>query len=325
MKNLSKLAKTSLCTLTLSLATFSAFATPTVYAPTACNTNDFLITSMTRSDGTGGSIALPPTGNLGGTNGLAATKCVGLVDGNSSGGTLQSPSPNLGWRGDGFMNGGVDGQGNTRLTGDEFITVNSPLQALKDPNKAVDPGWIHLGQIDGGAAAVDGARNMVADDVGVGETAFNLGSMVQFSLRTDGTWTFTTAADIVQQLKDKGFNNRTYFDQFAIVAKQADHTTSNDGTSGGGWAVYDFNFADLLAQALTQGPAPFDLSVPYSFSGVWNLTEFTGNGLSFSHMDIWARDPIGTNSVPVPGTVLLVGLGLLALGYSRKKATAAQA
>jgi hypothetical protein len=129
-------------------------------------------------------------------------------------------------------------------------------------------------------------------------------------MNSGGTWSLKTEANIAELLAAAGLFDRSYFDHLAFVVKAGSGANDKEG----GWAIYDFDFNKLL---LASGNA-FDLTQPYSFTGTWNMDDFDGKAIS--HMSVWARDPISVNSVPVPGTMFLVGLGLLALGYGRKKA-----
>lgn len=258
-----------LAALSFSVASFSASAA-------TCTVDSFTITSATIS-GTSLTANFNP--------GINATRCYGVIGGNDeSGGTL-NPDPNLGWLGDGLLNG----EGNL-VSPTQFITADQ-LQALEDPTKPVDPGWIMLGYFDGDSGSLTTSTK-----------PFDLTEVLTLEFNANGTWSLTTVANIVEILEQK-LPNRTYFDHLAFTIK------SGNENSGGGWAIYDFDFNKI------QG---FDLTTPYSFTGTWNTDDFGGKDIS--HLSIWARDPITPNKVPLPGTLLLIGAGLMALGFSRRKA-----
>ncbi|PKO87327.1 MAG: hypothetical protein CVU18_11075 [Betaproteobacteria bacterium HGW-Betaproteobacteria-12] len=269
----------------LAIASLGVFSL-TAQAAT-CTNDSFVITTMTSSvDAT--SVLLPP-------GGIQSTSCYGVIAGNDAqGGTLE-PNPNLGYLNDGLLNG----EGG-KISPTQFISA-SQLQGLENPNNLVDPGWIMLGTLGGNSG-----------ELNYYDKPLDISKLLTFEMFENangigGTWSLTTVPNIVQILNDAGIFDRNYFDHLAFVVK------AGSGPSDGGWAVYDFDFNILLAAF----PGAFDLTTPYSFTGTWNMNDFGDKDIS--HMSVWARDPISANSVPVPGTVLLLGLGLVALGFARRK------
>lgn len=277
----------------------AAVLNPTPIANTgSCTFGSVAITSMFSS--TDGAQVLPAGASI------DSTKCFGVIAGNDAQNGTNTPTPNLGYLGDGLLNGGYLKNGSYVDPG-FFLTDGSTYQALKDPTQAVDPGWIMLGTLGSGLGKMDGYT------VTNGSTTLDLDSVLSFTMNLNGTWSLNTKSDIVDTLNAAGMFNRSYFDQLAFVIKAG----SGAKDKNGGWAIYDFNFNKLLTQ-LPVGA--FDLMQPYSFTGTWNTADFGGK--SISHMSLWARDPISTPStdVPLPGTVFLMGVGMLALGVVRRKA-----
>lgn len=236
----------ALAALSLSFVSLSAYSA-------ACTNDSFVIQSMTNSI-TNAVVTLP-------SGGIGSTSCFGVADGNDAqGGTLE-PNWNLGYLNDGLLNG----QGG-KLSPTQFISPDQ-LQALKDPTKPVDPGWIMLGTVEGNEGELDY----------YGEP-LDIGDLLTFNLMKDGTWRLTTVANIVEILNDAGIFNRNYFDHLAFAVKAGNQNANN----GGGWAVYDFDF-NLLLKA---SPGLFDLTQPYSFTGTWNMDDFGGKEIS--HLSVWA-------------------------------------
>ena len=290
--------------LALGLSVASAHAAPVQSPPTpipntgTCTLDSVVISTMTSSI-TNVAVPLP-------SGGINSTHCFGVIAGNDAQGGTNSPSPNLGYLGDGLLNGGIIKDGNVQKYVDPgfFLVDGSTYMPLEDPNQAVDPGWIMLGKMESALGTMNGYT------VTNGSITLDIDSVLQFNMNLNGTWSLDIDADIVTTLTNAGLFERSFFDQLAFVFKAGSGANGNEG----GWAIYDFNFNTLLAAA----PGAFDLTQPYSFTGTWNTDDFGGKDIS--HMSLWARDPLNTTTVvPLPGTVLLLGVGLLALGFVRRK------
>lgn len=282
--------------LTIAVGTLVAAFSMNSASALDCTTDSFKIT------------AAAPTGTSMvqfGPTGIEATKCVGVYAEPKNVASIQAAQPNLGYLGNGLLNG----EGGW-VSPTAFID-STRLQDLKTPGAKVDPGWVQLGMVQG-----NGGLFKAADVTPVGGTAFNLGEVLNYVQTVDntlspvaggtaGTWTLTVASNIVDVLHAHGLFKRSSFDQLAFEVK-----------AGSKWAVYDFDFTKF---------AGFDLSQPYTISGTWNLNDFPNPGKkgyadnSISDMILWARDPINLGEAPEPGSMALMGLGLLSLAGLRRR------
>lgn len=291
------------------LATLSLGSTAAIAAP-KCTTSSWQITGAIQSANYTYNAQNPASGITPLSSPISATSCYGVNVGNE--GDTLNPNPNLGYLGDGLLNG-EDG-----LIDPYYFIQPGQKLGLEDPDKLVDPGWIMLGQID--EIQSNGMYSMDPSQVVTGPTtSFWTNEVVTYTqtrtFENGGTWTLSVNKDIVSFLSSQGLLSRSYFDHLAFSVKAANY-----------WAVYDFDFNELSG---------FDLLTPYTFTGTWNTfpdfktpggnpnnTNNTNNTNShaISHISIWARDPITTtNQVSEPATLAMLGIGLLAAGFATRR------
>lgn len=248
--------------------------------------------------------------NLLGTSVYKASQCIGFISYGqgqdkvtfNDGPWHVDGSTNIGYLGDGLLNGQVK-NGDQYFDGSEFITVPNDLQALKNPNQKVDPGWIHLVSFDANGAQYD-YSTMGAGLVG--KPTLNIADLLAFSLVctsgsigdcSAGTWRLETKLDIIQQVTS--LLGPAAFDHLAFSIKTANS-----------FVVYDFNFKDIFAAEQAEGNNSLNFNTPYILAGTFN-NSYDLKGQGVSHMNVMARDPQDLNRVPEPSSVAMFGLGLL--------------
>ncbi len=275
---------------------------------------------------------LDPYGNLL-TQSYDSTLCFGVFPGgNDDQHGLSSPNPNIGHLGDGLLNGqladgGVIGTGPidptftqsgdsspNYFTGMEFIVdVDNDLQNLgyidgsgvqHDDVLDNDPGWIHLAHFDGDNGSV------VYDTAGEGMTnALDISALLTLTFTFDptgrtgnsGRWTLTTHPDVIDEAQDL-LGNST-FDRLAVSFK-----------AGNAFVVQSLNFKTIFG--IEDNPY-LNFMTPYQLSGTFATGDLENHDIS--HMNIWARDPSDKSVIPEPSTLILLGAGLLGLGFCARR------
>lgn len=270
---------------------------------TPCTTSNYNITAFAPSPNTPVATAVP----------ISATSCIGLYSTPNNLGPFAAEQPNLGYLGNGLLNGEKDANNNVIVNPTQFLSSGQSLQDLNPhTNGAIDPGWVQLGSMSSNSGNLTTA-NVTPE----GGSAFDLGQVLSFSQAVTntsngtiaGTWSLTINPNIVSILNANGLFQRSHFDHLAFEVKAASV-----------WAVYDFDF-DLLN---SQYGNPFNLTIPYNISGTFNLDDFknsNGQDQNISLMSVWARDPLGAETpIAEPGALALFGVGLLSLaGWSRRR------
>lgn len=297
------------------MAGFGMFASSSANATSVPNTymncarSDVQMTTMQQYSG------ISPTATLG-ANLLSAPKIATACTGDYQGNDGFYPTTNLGYYGDGLVNGGTQVSTGAQLFPNGMFS-NYYTAANLNPwqDNIPDPGWIQLG-------------SYVRDDK-TGKWSFQLSSIggvngilnpnifsIDFTTDHSGKWALTPDAMIAQRAAP--LLGKNYFDQFALVFK-----------SGSAFAAYDFTALDL--------GIPADATKPiYDFSGTWDMSNTLTSSChtekddgktvtkcepaGLSHITLYARDPAANiQRVPEPASLALASLGLIALGWNRRR------
>lgn len=251
-----------------------------------CNVSDVQVTHVGQYSSTSADATLTwmPVGTVN------AAACAGAFGGNDQ----PKPKENLGYAGDGLLNGAIQQTPpNANLfPGGAFNHLYTATDLNGDGVN--DPGWIMLGRTGDG-----GQFNPEA--IG-GDSSIVLSSF--FTVTTTGqgkgTWSFTPDAAVASRASAVLGDN--YFDQFALVFKLAN-----------AFVVYDFTGAQF---GVTDPSASDPI---FTFSGTFDISDTTKGGLS--HVSLWARDPSSsvTTQLPEPGLLGLLGIATLGFALSRRR------
>lgn len=249
-----------------------------------------------------------------------AAGCLGGYDGND----MPLPSLNLGFRGDGLFNGAPQSVGNadpTLTSGLNEWWINGAfkpeLQALQDPNAAVDPGWIYLGKFE----QEENSSDWTKDFAKLGGV-IDFSSLLDFGIECDaddsspadspncsnaaGNWYLTPKFSVPELVRPILGDN--FFTQFALVFK-----------AGTDFITYNFTLDSMEIDPATVGTG----LRPYVFEGGFNfaaaLQNNGGKSAGLSHFSIYALDPTGSSTeVSEPAAILVLGLGLVLLSLRRR-------
>ncbi|MDM7859229.1 hypothetical protein QTP81_01245 [Alteromonas sp. ASW11-36] len=235
---------------------------------------------------------------------IDSTKCLGYVT-NPHNDWGNSPNPNNGLLGEGLLNGELNKDGYF-IPGDYFLTnPNDSLVDLDGDDDFTDPGWIRLGGVDD-IEDNDVQLNFEYDSI----NGYNIGQVINMQFSMNGTWSLSVDPSAIP-FATNALGRPTVFDHLAFVMKGP-----NSGSSTSGWAVYDFNFYDLIDSGLNISLG----DTAYSFEGTWDSSTIFG-GQRLSHFSVWAHDPPGV-SVDEPALLGLFALGLALVGFRRKSRNA---
>jgi len=253
-----------------------------------CNVSSVQITDITA--------VAPPGENLVTEGDINATSCLGFISSpdNDWG---NEPNPNIGALYDGLLN---EEASNTKhgdsyyVPGGIFLTnPNDSMVDLNGDTNATDPGWIRLGGMEVG-------NDFIYDSI----NDYNLDDVLDISFNLDGTWSLTVDPFAIE-FATLALGRPSVFDHLAFVMKGPNNVD-------GSWAIYDFNFHDLIDDYGANG---LDISLgdtAYAFEGTWDKNLFV-NDDALSHMSIWAHDPPAVSDVPEPSTLAIFALGLIGL------------
>lgn len=238
------------------------------------------------------------------TTAMDAAACAGGHAGND----MPVPTTNLGYQGDGLLNGASQSTPPyaNLFPGGAFITNPDQYSDLDKDGDADDPGWIMLGRMD----FVDGVPGAFTPSAIGGELDVVLSNFftVNSTGAGTGTWNFAPDADFTERAE--ALLGKHYFDQFALLFKAANS-----------FAAYDFTDEQfgLVDSGLFGLQGTYDTSATLRTSNGKNAGN---NAAGISHISLWARDPAAVEppeSVPEPNTLAMLGLAFAAMTFARKR------
>ena len=263
-----------------------------------CNLSSVQITDIT-------AVAPPGSNIVPANSAIDATSCLGYVTSpdNDWG---NGPTPNIGALYDGLLN---EQASNTKhgdsyyVPGDYFLTnPNDSMVDLDNNGSKTDPGWIRLG----GAEATGPDEDLILSFNYDVINGYDLDEVIDMSFSFDGTWSLTVDPAAIE-FATLALGRPSVFDHLAFVMK-GPNTNHEGDDEFGEWAIYDFNFHDLIDDG-------WDISLgdtAYAFAGTWDAATIF-NGKDLSHLSVWAHDPPAGTSVPEPSTLAIFALGLIGL------------
>ena len=267
----------------------------------SCSTTDVSVTSVAQYSDTSSSAKLgkPQEANI------SSAACLGAYVGNDA----FYPTTNLGYAGDGILNGGTQAKTGEILFPNPpgaFVTPTYPLHDLDGDGQVNDPGWIMLGKFE---PLFEGGPFVFSPNAVGGDSSIVLSTFFSATITGAGvgTWAFTPDATVAQRAS--AMLGKNYFDQFALVFKAGDE-----------FAVYDFTAAQFgVAHPSAEEPilnffGTYDTRTTLRAGGA----DGCKNPAGLSHISIWVRDPGPGGSVPEPATLVLFGIAALGVAAVRK-------
>jgi len=264
-----------------------------------CLTSTVQITSITAVAPAGSNIVSSP---------LNSTSCLGYVTSpdNDWG---NNPNPNMGGLEDGLLNGEINKKNNYFVPGDYFLTnQNDSMVDLNNDGNKDDPGWIRLG----GAEAIESNNDLSFTFNYDFVNNYDLAGVIKMVFNGDGTWLLEVDPSAIEAAT-AALGRPSIFDHLAFVMKGPNtNQQGDDSEQFGEWAIYDFNFHDLIDDGLNISLG----DTAYDFTGLWDTNLFDGKNLS--HFSIWAHDPPASTFVPEPTTFAIFALGLMGFCLRKK-------